>query len=53
MANAGVILSGLLVLLTHSAIPDVVVGIAIGLYAIKEAIEIPRETREASSTAQP
>lgn len=43
VANAGVILSGLLVLLTHSAVPDVAVGIAIGLYVIKEAIEILRE----------
>lgn len=49
VANAGVILSGLLVLLTHSAIPDVAVGIAIGLYVIKEAIEILREAREAGS----
>lgn len=48
VANAGVILSGLLVLLTRSPIPDVAVGIAIGLYVIKEAIEI---LRERSSTA--
>lgn len=51
VANASVILSGLLVLLMHSPIPDLAVGIAIGLYVIKEAIEILREARGAGSDA--
>ncbi len=51
VANLGVILSGALVLLLHSPIPDRVIGIAIGLYVIKEAIEILREAREAGSAA--
>lgn len=49
VANLGVILSGALVLLLHSPIPDRIIGIAIGLYVIKEAIEILREAREAGS----
>lgn len=55
VANIGVILSGALVLLLHSPIPDRVIGIAIGLYVIKEAIEILREAREAgcAAAAQP
>ncbi len=40
IANLGVILSGLLVLVTNSRYPDLIVGFAIGLYVIKEALEI-------------
>jgi Co/Zn/Cd efflux system component len=40
-------LSGLLVLLAGSRFPDLVVGGAIGIYVIKEAIEILREAHEA------
>ena len=40
-------LSGLLVLLTGSRFPDLVVGGAIGVYVVKEAIEILSEAREA------
>src|SRR3984893_5460710 len=47
IANIGVILSGLLVLLTSSRFPDLVVGGAIGVYVVKEAIEILSEAREA------
>jgi cation diffusion facilitator family transporter len=47
IANVGVILSGLLVLLTGSRFPDLVVGGAIGIYVIKEAIEILGEAHEA------
>ena len=50
VANLGVILSGTLVVLIHSPIPDRVIGIAIGLYVIKEAIEILREAREAAGS---
>jgi cation diffusion facilitator family transporter len=47
IANIGVLLSGLLVLLTDSRFPDLVVGAAIGIYVVKEAIEILTEAREA------
>jgi Co/Zn/Cd efflux system component len=47
IANVGVMLSGLLVLLTGSRFPDLVVGGAIGIYVIKEAIEILGEAHEA------
>jgi len=41
------VLSGLLVLLTGSRFPDLVAGAGIGIYVIKEAIEILREAHEA------
>jgi len=47
VANAGVVLSGLLVLVFGLRHADLVVGTAIGLYVIKEALEILREAREA------
>jgi Co/Zn/Cd efflux system component len=47
IANVGVIASGLLVFLTGSRYPDLIVGTAIGVYVIKEAFEILREAREA------
>jgi cation diffusion facilitator family transporter len=47
IANVGVIASGLLVSLTGSRYPDLVVGTAIGVYVIKEAFEILGEAREA------
>jgi cation diffusion facilitator family transporter len=47
IANIGVIASGLLVSLTGSRYPDLVVGTAIGVYVIKEAFEILGEAREA------
>ena len=46
IANIGVIASGLLVLLTGSRYPDLVVGAAIGIYVVREALEILREARE-------
>ena len=48
IANIGVMLGGLLVLLTRSRFPDLFVGGAIGIYVVKEAIEILSEAREAS-----
>jgi len=51
IANLAVIVSGVLVLLLHSAVPDLVMGTAIALYVIKEAIGILREAREASVAA--
>lgn len=51
VANLGVILSGLLVATTGVRYPDLVVGAAIGVYVIKEAVEILREAREAENHA--
>lgn len=46
VANVGVILAGLLVLWLHTPYPDFVIGALIGLYVIKEAVEILREARD-------
>lgn len=51
IANVGVALSGLLVLLTGSRFPDLVAGGAIGIYVVKEAIEILSQAREARAAA--
>jgi Co/Zn/Cd efflux system component len=40
IANAGVILAALLVRMTHSRFPDLFMGLAIGVYVVKEAFEI-------------
>ena len=48
IGNLAVILSGLTILLTGFRFVDLVVGAAIGLYVIKEGLEILREAREAS-----
>lgn len=50
VANFGVILSGLLVVLMRSPIPDLIVGIAIGDHVIKEAVEILREPESVGTT---
>lgn len=47
IANIGVITSGILVTLTHSRYPDLIVGFAIGLYVMKEALEILRDAQKA------
>lgn len=52
IANLAVIVSGLLVLWLHSAVPDLVIGAAIALYVIKEAFGILREAREAQASVQ-
>ena len=51
IANVAVILSGLVILLTRFRFIDLVAGGAIGLYVIKEALEILREAREARRLA--
>ena len=51
VANAGVLLSGVVVALSGWRYADLIVGTAIGVYVIKEAIEILREAREAAQTA--
>ena len=45
VANLGVILAGLLVLWIGSPYPDFIIGILIGLYVIKEALEILSDAR--------
>jgi len=47
VANLGVILAGLLVFWLAEPYPDYIVGILIGLYVIKEAIEILRDAGSA------
>ena len=50
VANIGVILAGVLVLWLGSPYPDFIIGVLIGLYVIKEAIEILREARSEGAT---
>jgi cation diffusion facilitator family transporter len=45
VVNFGVIISGILVALMHSRYPDLIVGFVIGLYVIKEALEIMTDAR--------
>ena len=49
IANVAVMLSGLVVLLTGSRFPDLIVGAVIGVYVVKEAFEILSEAREATA----
>lgn len=44
IVNLGVIFSGILVMLTKSHYPDLIVGFTIGLYVIRESIEIFKES---------
>lgn len=46
VANIGVLIAAGLVAITHSRFPDVIVGAAIGIYVVKEAIEILGEASE-------
>lgn len=52
VANVGVMLSAVLVLVTGSRYPDLVVGLVIGVYVIREAMEILERAREARKEAQ-
>lgn len=45
MANLGLILAGVLVLWLAVPYPDFIIGALIGLYVIKEAIEILRDAK--------
>ena len=47
IANLAVIASGVLVLVLHSSMPDLIIGAAIAFYVIKEATGILREAKEA------
>ncbi len=54
VANLGVILAGVLVWWLANPYPDYVIGTLIGLYVIKEAIEILRDARQArTQTGRP
>jgi len=50
IANAAVILSGVAVVLTGIRFFDLVTGAAIGVYVVKEALEILKEAREAKAS---
>ena len=52
VANLGVIVSGLIVLLTPFRYADLIVGAAIGLYVVKEGIEILRSASEVKNDTE-
>ncbi len=52
VANLGVILAGMLVLWLGSPYPDFIIGALIGLYVIKEAVEILGDARRAGLEAR-
>jgi Co/Zn/Cd efflux system component len=52
IANLGVIVSGVVVALTSFRAADMIVGAAIGLYVVKEAVEIIKEASEAGEAAR-
>lgn len=49
IANVAVIAAGLIVMVTHLPWIDLIVGAGIGLYVLKEALEILAEAREAQA----
>ena len=53
VANLGVILAGLLVFWLRVPYPDFVIGTLIGLYVIREAIEILRDARSEADAQAP
>jgi cation diffusion facilitator family transporter len=53
VANLGVILAGILVLWLGSPYPDFIIGTLIGLYVIKEAVEILGDARRARIESTP
>jgi Co/Zn/Cd efflux system component len=52
IANVAVFISGGIVAATGLQIVDLIAGFAIGLYVLKEAVEIWREANEAPEIAQ-
>ena len=52
VANVGVVVAGLLVLVLASPYPDYVIGTLIGHYVIKEALEILSDARKARSESK-
>ena len=53
IANLGVIVAGLLVLGIGAPWPDFVIGAGIGLYVIREAVEILRDPRQRTARYRP
>lgn len=53
VANVGVIVAGLLVFWLRVPYPDFVIGTLIGLYVVKEAIEILRDARSEAGSHVP
>lgn len=51
IANMAVIVSGIAVLLTENRALDLIVGAGIGIYVIREALEILNEARESRAAA--
>ena len=51
MANLAVIAAGVLVWLLHNSLPDLVIGVVISRFVIKEALGILRESRRARTAA--
>jgi len=52
VANLAVLVASLLVFMTGSRYPDLVVGFGIGLYVIREALEILRDAAKARAAAR-
>ena len=52
LANAGIVLSGLLVMFLKSPIPDLVIGVVVVAIVLKGGVEILKEAREARYSAQ-
>ena len=50
VANVGVILAGVLILWLGVPYPDYVIGTLIGVYVIKEAVEILRDARSEANS---
>lgn len=46
LANAGVIVGGLLVIATSSKWPDIIIALGIGCYVLKSAVDVLRESKE-------
>ncbi len=46
LANAGVIVGGLLVIATSSKWPDIIIAFAIGCYVLKGAVDVLQESKE-------
>ncbi len=49
LANAGVIVGGLLVMATASKWPDIIIALAIGGYILKSSLEVIKESKESVS----
>jgi Co/Zn/Cd efflux system component len=52
VANIGIIVAAVLVMVTQSNLADVIAGLAIGVYVLKEALEILRQSRQEAAAAR-